>query len=201
MCIRDSMYPSIKFDLIRKAINHYSRSLNQSLKDTVLHVVCLDLIKVGMNTTILTFDGNYYLYDGDKKVEERGLTIGGYESAWLADLAMAFLLETIDQSILEELKYFGIYRDDGIGIFNGTVTQAQVDTWLNRFQDSVNEQSGNDFLKFTAVIWKPNEPPAPAINKTTVATEDFFPFLDMELRWDSNTELSFGVYMLSLIHI
>jgi hypothetical protein len=38
------------------------------------------------------------------------LTIGGYESAWLADLAKAFLLETIDQNVFDETKYFGIYH-------------------------------------------------------------------------------------------
>jgi hypothetical protein len=28
----------------------------------------------------------------EKKAEDKGLTIGGYESAWMANLAMAFLL-------------------------------------------------------------------------------------------------------------
>ena len=52
-------------------------------------------------------------------VEDRGLTIGGYESAWLADLAMAFLLETINQNKFNKTKYFGIYCDDGIAVFPG----------------------------------------------------------------------------------
>jgi hypothetical protein len=48
-----------------------------------------------MSTTLIQFCGVYYLYNGDKEIENKGLTIGRYKSAWLADLAMAFLLETV----------------------------------------------------------------------------------------------------------
>jgi hypothetical protein len=44
------------------------------------------MIKFGMGNTLLTFVDKYYKYGGDLDVEDRGLTIGGYESAWLADL-------------------------------------------------------------------------------------------------------------------
>jgi hypothetical protein len=43
-----------------------------------------------MNTTLIQFCRVYYLYDGDKEVEDKGLTISGCKSAWLADLAMPF---------------------------------------------------------------------------------------------------------------
>jgi hypothetical protein len=39
-----------------------------------------------MGNTLLTFVDKYYEYGGDLNVEDRGLAIGGYESAWLADL-------------------------------------------------------------------------------------------------------------------
>jgi hypothetical protein len=84
---------------------------------------CLGLIKFGMSTTLIQFCGVYYLYDGDKEIENKGLTISGYELAWLADLAMAFLLEMMDQNVINETKYFGIYRDNGIAIFPGVWTQ------------------------------------------------------------------------------
>ena len=35
----------------------------------------------------------YYEYDGDQEINNKGLTIGGYESAWLADLVAAYVLE------------------------------------------------------------------------------------------------------------
>jgi hypothetical protein len=41
------------------------------------------------------------------------LTIGGYESAWLADLVAAFVLENCED-LFEEAIYDGIYRDDGL---------------------------------------------------------------------------------------
>jgi hypothetical protein len=61
----------------------------------------------------------------------KGLTIGGYESAWLADLAMSYLLDKmgddkVDNNPLNELTYFGIYHDDGIGIFNGQQTKQEI---------------------------------------------------------------------------
>jgi hypothetical protein len=50
------------------------------------------MIKFGMSSTLLTFVDKYYEYDGDKDSNEKGLTIGGYESAWLADLVGAYIL-------------------------------------------------------------------------------------------------------------
>jgi hypothetical protein len=48
-----------------------------------------------MGNTLITFEDKYcYEYDGDRDVNDKGLTtIGGYESAWLADLVAAFVLE------------------------------------------------------------------------------------------------------------
>jgi hypothetical protein len=148
------MYPSIKFDLIKKAIEYYSRNINDENEVDKINQ-CLDLIKFGMNTTLIQFYGVYYLYDGDKEVEDRGLTIGGYESAWLADLAMAFLLEMIDQKVLDETKYFGIYRDDGIAVFPGTWMQTEVEGWLLAFQTTINNKAGNNKLSFMAEVWTP----------------------------------------------
>ena len=87
----EAMYPSIKYSLIEKAVHFYARNLSDDEKQTIKK--CLQILKFGMSTTILTFCDKYYLYDGDLQIENRGLTIGGYESAWLADLAMAFLLD------------------------------------------------------------------------------------------------------------
>ena len=38
-----------------------------------------------MSSTLISFDGEYYEYHSGEK-EEQGLEIGGYESAFLADL-------------------------------------------------------------------------------------------------------------------
>ena len=39
----------------------------------------------------------YYEYGGDEDVEERGLMIGGYELAWLADLVASYILENTEE--------------------------------------------------------------------------------------------------------
>ena len=39
-----------------------------------------------MGNTILTFLEKYYEYGAQDDIMEKGLTIRGYESAWLADL-------------------------------------------------------------------------------------------------------------------
>ena len=95
---------------------------------------CLQMIKFGMSSTLITF------IDGNLEVEQKGLTIGGYESAWLVDLAIAYFLEGI--SPLEpynQLQFFGI----GLGIFEGELTLQQLIEWLDSFQAQVNEITGN----------------------------------------------------------
>ena len=48
-----------------------------------------------MKSTLLLFDGRYYLYEGNIK-GDKVLAIGGYESAFLADLAVYFILENCE---------------------------------------------------------------------------------------------------------
>jgi hypothetical protein len=149
-----------------------------------------------MSNSLLSIEGKYYLYDGDKSVEERGLTIGGYESAWLADLAIAFILDNVDQSLFEQTDYFGIYRDDGIAIYNNIKSQTDIQKWLQAFQNEVNRIAGNEFLQFTAEVWKPNGEKIPKLdNKVQTNTDTFFPFLDMQLTWNEANGLSFGVHL------
>ena len=84
--------------------------------------VILEYIKFGMSNTLIDFDGQYYEYDGGKEMNERGLTICGYESAYLADMVIAYILVIIEDescSLFPKLDYFKIYRDDGLALFKG----------------------------------------------------------------------------------
>ena len=47
-----------------------------------------------MKSTYLMFQDSYYEYDGDQDPEDRGLTIGGYESAWLSDVVGAYIFQS-----------------------------------------------------------------------------------------------------------
>jgi hypothetical protein len=39
------------------------------------------MIAFGMGNTLLTFVDKYYKYDGEQDIQDKGLMIGGYESA------------------------------------------------------------------------------------------------------------------------
>ena len=82
----ENMYPSIKYGLVKKAINHFTSSFTLDEKATI--EVCCHLIHFGMGSTFLCFKDQYYEYNGGALVDEKGLAIGGYESAFLADLVV-----------------------------------------------------------------------------------------------------------------
>ena len=145
-----AMYPSIKYKLIEKAIEWYALPLPVEDRETIKS--CLELIKFGMESTLVTFEDKYYLYDGDQLAEEKGLMIGGYESAWLADLAMSFLLDTLDEKLFEPLTYYGFYRDDGIFVFAGKWDDKMISNWLESFQGAIDVTADGDYLQFTADI-------------------------------------------------
>jgi len=63
-----------------------------------------------------TFRDRYYKYRTLNAVEDKRLLIGGYESAWLADLVAAFVLEHTTEAF-KNSTYHGIYRDDGLVVF------------------------------------------------------------------------------------
>jgi hypothetical protein len=87
------------------------------------------MIKFGMGNTLLTFVDKYYEYGGNLDAEDRGLTIGGYKSALLANLCMAYIMDN-SRDIIDELIYEGIYRDDSIAVYKGPVTTSEVAKWL-----------------------------------------------------------------------
>ena len=47
----------------------------------------------GADNMFVTFEDQYYIYGEFLPVEEKGLTIGGFESAFLTDLVAAYILE------------------------------------------------------------------------------------------------------------
>ena len=105
-----------------------------------------------MDAGYMNFQGKYYENGGGVSADHKGLTIGSYESAWLADLVVAFLFEKCKKS-LSVLKYKRIYRDDGICVTNHKMTNLQIDEWLQAFQNEVNSVAGNPFLQWTVSIW------------------------------------------------
>ena len=60
-----------------------------------------------MSTTFIQFSDQYWLYGGGMTVDEKGLTIGGFESAWLADLVAAYIFSKFPGPFCQ----FGILRN------------------------------------------------------------------------------------------
>ena len=109
-----------------------------------------------MGNTIITFRDKYYEYGVSDDPMEKGLTIGGYDSAWLADMVAGYLLD-LAESHLEMTTFFGMYRDDGNVVFDGIRSADELKTWLAEFQTKVNSNVGGNDIEFTMDIWKPGE--------------------------------------------
>jgi hypothetical protein len=129
-------------------------------------------------------------YGGEAEVEEKGLTIGGYESAWLADLVAAYLLEN-EVVIFNPTEFHGIYRDDGFVVFKDDPLKSEVAEWLRKFQERVDELAESKFLKFMMVIWGKDKEDRRKHNNVSVNRCDYFPYLDMEMYWSDEGDLRF----------
>ena len=57
-----------------------------------------------MDAGFMNFQGKYYENGGGVSADHKRLTIGSYESAWLADLVVAFMFIKCKKS-LSALKY------------------------------------------------------------------------------------------------
>jgi hypothetical protein len=143
------MYPSIKFRLVEKAVWYFAKDLDSDQRRKI--EACLEMVRFGMGNTLVTFVDKYYEYGGEADVEEKGLTIGGYESAWLADLVASYLLENTVE-VFNPAVFKGIYRDDGFVVFGNELSKVEVAMWLRKFQERVDELAESEFLKFTAVV-------------------------------------------------
>eukprot|EP00563_Minutocellus_polymorphus_P018400 CAMPEP_0197725844 /NCGR_PEP_ID=MMETSP1434-20131217/11309_1 /TAXON_ID=265543 /ORGANISM="Minutocellus polymorphus, Strain CCMP3303" /LENGTH=108 /DNA_ID=CAMNT_0043311559 /DNA_START=120 /DNA_END=442 /DNA_ORIENTATION=+ len=86
----EKMYPSMRFSLLSSAVQHFARNFSRDDKETAN--LCLEMLRIGMDHTYLQYNGQYYCYTGAGTSEDLGLTIGGFESAWMADLGMSYLL-------------------------------------------------------------------------------------------------------------
>ena len=70
-----------------------------------------------MSSTLLTFGEEYFQY-GEKGIKTKILAIGGYESAFLADLVAFDLFEKCNYQS-KEFLWKWIYREDVLLVFKG----------------------------------------------------------------------------------
>ena len=135
------MYPSINFCMVEQENNLFAEKLSREAESTTLQ--CLTMICFAMGHTLITFRGKYYEYGCDKDLDSKRLTIGGYESAWLAELVACFLLERCSNEFDPCLvDYYKIYGDDGFLVMHGKRSIEGVRIWLTRFQQGVDFHAG-----------------------------------------------------------
>jgi hypothetical protein len=82
----EAFYPSVTYGLVKRAIEFFSSLLGE--KEKQKSKVRLGMIAFGMGNTLLTFVDKYCNYNGKRNIRDKGLTIGGYKSAWLANLEL-----------------------------------------------------------------------------------------------------------------
>ena len=191
----EKMYPSMRFSILSAAVKYFARNLSRKDKETAK--LCLRMLRFGMDHTYLQFAGKYYRYTGAGTADDPGLTIGGFESAWLADLGMSYILKKIP-GMFRNTDMFKIYRDDGIVVFNGKVNREYVHNWVGDLQRRAHRVTkspvGESLVRFTAVLWGDDDGGFDS-NVVEMDPRLAFPFLDMEMRWAETNELHFQVHL------
>jgi hypothetical protein len=139
----------VTYGLVERAI--FLLQISRGEKEKAKIKECLKMVAFGIGNTLLTFVDKYYEYDGEREIQDKGLAIGGYKPAWLANLVAAFVLENCED-LFDDAIYDDIYRDDGMVIMNGQKMYADIGKWHNTFQKIVNEVTGYEGLVFTVSI-------------------------------------------------
>jgi hypothetical protein len=107
---------------------------------------------------------------------------------------MAYVMDN-SRDILDKLIYEGIYRDNGIAVFKGSVTTGEVAKWLGIFQARVNHLADSKFLEFTAEIWGKDKDDGRKYKAVGTTNKNYFLFLDMEMYWSPEGNLQFRVHL------
>jgi hypothetical protein len=79
----------------------------------------LKCIHFGIGNTLIRFGDKYFEYDGDRNVNDKGLTIGGYKSALLADLVAALFSKTQPSSLKRQYAMEYAEMAGGLVVFKG----------------------------------------------------------------------------------
>jgi hypothetical protein len=144
-----------------------------------------------MGNTIITFRDKYYEYGVDPNPDRRGLTIGGFESAFLANLEASYIFDKLDILMMRHVKFLGTYCNDEIIIFWGNQSDDWLHNWLKYFQKEVDWLLGTVNIQFTMEIWQPGlttkalkgaETTVPEIgsfNHININGNTSFPYLDI----------------------
>ncbi len=74
----------------------------------------------------VTLRGKYYKYGVDPDPDWQQFTIGGFESAFLANPEVKYIFEKLHHLLQRQVCFIGTYPDDELIVFHG----QQSDDWL-----------------------------------------------------------------------
>ncbi len=145
------IYPQCKFKAVKAAVSYYSLQLDPIQHERTQK--CLEILKFSMGNTIVSFLDKYNEYGVDPDPDRRGLTIGSFESAFLADLEASYIFNKLKQIWERYVRFLGTYCDDKIIVFNGQKSNELLLNWLRIFQGEVDRLLGTSDIQFTMEIW------------------------------------------------
>jgi hypothetical protein len=149
------MYPQCKFRAVKAAVRYYASQLDQNRCERTKK--CLEILKFSMGNEIVSFLDKYYKYGVEPDPDRRGLTIGGFESAFLANLEASYIFNKLRHIWERHVRLLGTYRDDNIIVFNGQKSNKWLLNWLRIFQGEVGRLLRTSDIQFTMEIWQPGE--------------------------------------------
>ncbi len=91
-----------------------------------------------MVNTIVSFRDKYYKYGVDPNPNRHGLTIGGFKSAFLADLEATYIIKKLHHLLEQHIRFIDTYCNDGIIVFRGNRSNKWLKNWLSIFQKEVD---------------------------------------------------------------
>ena len=97
--------------------------------------------------------------------------------------------------MFRDCPLFGCYRDDELAIFEKKLTEEEIITWRDDFQEACNELLGSDKLQFPKTIWEASSESKQLTEKIDICGEETFSFLDLEFLWDDTNHLIYQVHL------
>jgi hypothetical protein len=156
------MYPQCRLKAVKAAIRHYSSRLPPLQQEKAKQ--CLDILEFSMGNTIVRFRDKYYKYGVDPDPNHRSLTIGGFKSAFLADLEATYIFEKLHHLLEQHVRFIGTCCDNKIIMFWGNRSNEWLKNWLSTFQKEVDPLLGNVDIQFTMETWRPGQDLGPLPN-------------------------------------
>jgi hypothetical protein len=126
----------------------------------------LEILKFSMGNTVVSFREKYYKYVVDPNSDRRGLTIGGFKSAFLANLEATYIFKKLHHLLEQHDRFIGTYCDNKIIMFRGNKLNKWLQNWLAIFQKEVNQLLGTVDIQFTMEIWHPGSDLGPLLNSS-----------------------------------